>query len=77
MKILVLTGLIIVSLLSSVSATPSSLIWIPSTNIQSQDKTHFGIDSYFTPNAALLIGYSFYNNQDFKNTITTQLDVNF
>lgn len=49
MKILILTGLIIVSLLTSVSATPSSLIWIPSTDIQSQAKTHFGIDSYFTP----------------------------
>ena len=49
MKILILTGLIMVSFLASVSATPSSLIWIPSTGIQSKDKTHFGIDSYFTP----------------------------
>lgn len=30
------------------SATPSTLIWIPSTDIQPADKTHFGIDNYFT-----------------------------
>ena len=31
-------------------ATPSSIIWIPSTDIQSSDKTHLGIDNYFTMN---------------------------
>lgn len=31
-----------------VSATPSSIIWIPSTDIQPQDKVHLGIDNYAT-----------------------------
>lgn len=49
MKTVIVTGLLMMSFLVPVSATPSSLIWIPSTDIQTQDKTHFGIDSYFTP----------------------------
>ena len=30
-------------------ATPSTLIWIPSTDIQADRTWHLGIDSYFTP----------------------------
>ena len=32
-----------------VLATPSTLIWIPSTDIQADRTWHLGIDSYFTP----------------------------
>lgn len=49
MKTILLTCLLMVSFLVPVSATPSTLIWIPSTDIQVQDKLHFGIDYYFTP----------------------------
>jgi hypothetical protein len=30
-------------------ATPSTLIWIPSTDIQADKTWHFGIDNYFSP----------------------------
>ena len=49
MKTLIMVCLFMVSFLSNVYATPSTLIWIPSTDIQAQDKMHFGIDYYFTP----------------------------
>lgn len=40
--------LLLIILVVPVSATPSTLIWIPSTDIQPAGKTHFGIDNYFT-----------------------------
>ncbi len=49
-KLLPLVLLLFISLVSPVSATPSGIIWIPSTDIQAADKTHFGIDNYFTLN---------------------------
>ena len=48
-KIFLIILISMCSFLSTVSSTPSSIIWIPSTDIQASDKTHFGIDSYFTP----------------------------
>ena len=48
-RIFLVTLIFMCSILSKVSATPSSLIWIPSTDIQASDKIHFGIDTYFTP----------------------------
>ena len=47
-KILSLVLFLLISLVAPVSATPSSIIWIPSTDIQPADKTHLGIDNYFT-----------------------------
>lgn len=47
-KVLSLVLLIMVLVVVPVSATPSGIIWIPSTDIQASGKTHFGIDSYFT-----------------------------
>lgn len=32
-------------------ATPSTLVWIPSTDIQADGTWHLGIDNYFTPTA--------------------------
>ena len=49
MRTLLLTLLFLVTAVLPVSATPSTLIWIPSTDIQAQDKLHFGLDYYFTP----------------------------
>ena len=50
-KIVALFLLIFTFLTLPVSATPSSIIWIPSTDIQPAGKTHLGIDNYFTVNA--------------------------
>lgn len=47
-KILALVLLLVSTLVVPVSATPSGIVWIPSTDIQASDKTHFGIDNYFT-----------------------------
>ena len=47
-KVFLITLIFMCSIFSTVSATPSSVIWIPSTDIQASDKTHFGIDTYFT-----------------------------
>jgi hypothetical protein len=47
-KVLSLVFLLLITLVATVSATPSSIIWIPSTDIQASDKTHLGIDNYFT-----------------------------
>ena len=49
MKTLIITLFLMMATALPVAATPSTLIWIPSTDIQAQDKTHFGIDYYFTP----------------------------
>ena len=49
-KILPLALFLCTFLTVPASATPSSIIWIPSTDIQSRDKTHLGIDNYFTMN---------------------------
>ncbi|WP_425058188.1 hypothetical protein SCACP_28370 [Sporomusa carbonis] len=47
-KILLITLLLTCALILPVSATPSTIIWIPSTDIQPADKTHLGIDNYST-----------------------------
>lgn len=49
MKKILLICFFVLSIAVPVSATPSSLIWIPSTDIQPQEKVHFGVDYYFTP----------------------------
>lgn len=49
-KILALVLFLFIGLAVPVSATPSGIIWIPSTDIQASDKVHFGIDNYFTVN---------------------------
>lgn len=47
-KSLVIVLLLIVAFTATASATPSSIVWIPSTDIQPGGKTHLGIDNYFT-----------------------------
>ena len=47
-KIIPIFLLLLALLTAPAAATPSSLIWIPSTDIQASDKTHLGIDNYFT-----------------------------
>ena len=46
-KVLLSTLFLTSTLIVPVSATPSTAIWIPSTDIQAADKTHLGIDNYF------------------------------
>lgn len=36
----------------TVGATPSTQIWIPSTDIQKKETFHLGIDNYFTPDGS-------------------------
>lgn len=47
--ILTLAVLVALSLSTGAFATPSTLVWIPSTDIQSAGTWHLGIDNYFTP----------------------------
>jgi hypothetical protein len=47
-KIVIMACLFVFALTLPAAATPSTLIWIPSTDIQPTGKTHFGIDNYFT-----------------------------
>ena len=51
-------------------ATPSTQIWIPSTDIQAFGVPHFGFDTYIRTSDH---GYFAAD----ANTITTQLDINF
>jgi hypothetical protein len=48
---IIITCLLVFAFTLPARATPSTLIWIPSTDIQPADKVHFGIDNYFTVNA--------------------------
>ncbi len=47
-KVITIVCLFVLAFTLPAAATPSTLIWIPSTDIQPADKTHFGIDNYFT-----------------------------
>ncbi|HWR42447.1 hypothetical protein [Sporomusa sp.] len=47
-KVLLIALVLSFALVVPVSATPSTIIWIPSTDIQPANKTHLGIDNYFT-----------------------------
>lgn len=46
-RMLLILALIVIA--GACYATPSTLIWIPSTDIQSDRTWHLGIDNYFTP----------------------------
>ncbi|KAF0135090.1 MAG: hypothetical protein FD145_228 [Candidatus Saganbacteria bacterium] len=48
-----------VFLINSSSATPSTQIWNPSTDIQANKSWHLGIDNYFTIDGPLNGGYAF------------------
>ncbi len=37
---------------TAAGATPSTLVWIPSTDIQADGTWHWGLDTYFTPRAS-------------------------
>lgn len=50
MKKVLLTTLLATMITLPVSATPSSIVWVPSTDLQPQDQVHLGIDNYFTAN---------------------------
>lgn len=45
----VVTALTLMALCAFAQATPSTLVWIPSTDIQPSGTWHLGIDNYFTP----------------------------
>jgi hypothetical protein len=47
-KLLFVICLLVFAVASPAAATPSTAVWIPSTDIQPADKVHFGIDNYFT-----------------------------
>ncbi|MGD0844308.1 MAG: hypothetical protein ABSA06_08075, partial [Geobacteraceae bacterium] len=47
MKIISLAMLIVVTAAGAALATPSTQIWIPSTDIQAFKTVHLGIDNYF------------------------------
>jgi hypothetical protein len=36
-----------------------------------------GVAYTFSPNTSVILGYDFYNNSDFTDTITVQVDINF
>lgn len=50
MKKVLATTLLAAMITVPVSATPSTLIWVPSTDLQTQGTWHLGIDDYFTSN---------------------------
>jgi hypothetical protein len=47
-KLVLMVCLFVLVAASPVTATPSTAVWIPSTDIQPADKIHFGVDNYFT-----------------------------
>ena len=53
MRLAKITAALLLSVIYAVAAhaTPSTLIWIPSTDIQADKTWHLGIDNYFSPNA--------------------------
>ena len=51
--------IIVISICGRANGTPSTQIWNPSTDIQSNGSLHFGIDDYFSPVWPEDGGYSF------------------
>jgi len=50
---------LLLAIAGGVSATPSTQIWNPSTDIQTTGTVHFGIDNYFTADDVSSGGYAF------------------
>ena len=52
MKIVSLAMTFVVTAAGAALATPSTQVWIPSTDIQAKGTWHLGIDNYFAPHDA-------------------------
>lgn len=64
-----------ISFAISVSATPSTQIWNPSTDIQPKGVLHLGIDNYFTSNGPASGGYAFPTDLGLTYGLTSNLEI--
>src|SRR5947207_3442475 len=51
-----LAAILLIGALGNAQATPSSVIFIPSLDIQPYKSNHFGLDTYFNPTKGNLTG---------------------
>ncbi len=76
MKKKVFASLIVsVSFAAAVSATPSTQIWNPSTDIQPKGVFHLGVDNYFTSNGPASGGYALPTDLGLTYGLTSNLEI--